>query len=78
MLSSDSARVSEFFKRISAELRLCFRLLSDPEQLHAPFVDMNADILRLLEEGRVSEAGDAMATYLDLSERTVLKALSEA
>jgi len=75
---SDSARLSEFFKRISAELRLCFRLLSDPEQLHAPFVDMNADILRLLEEGRISEAGDAMSTHLNLSERTVLKALSEA
>lgn len=32
----DSARLSDFYERIAAELRLCFGLLKDPEQLHSP------------------------------------------
>lgn len=73
---ADSPRLSEFFKRISAELRLGFGLLNDPEQIHAPFVNMNADMLHLLEAGDLPTAVDAMETYLDVSERAVLKALS--
>lgn len=75
---SDSPRLSEFYKRISAELRLCFGLLNDLEELHAPFVDMNAEILSLIESEKVDEACDAMSVYLSLSERAVLKAFAEA
>ncbi|MFK3690594.1 GntR family transcriptional regulator [Agrobacterium tumefaciens] len=74
----DSARISDFYERIAAELRLCFGLLKDPEQLHSPFVDMNSKILSLMEEGKAKEAGDEMDIYLNLSERTVLKALERA
>jgi DNA-binding GntR family transcriptional regulator len=74
----DSARLSDFYERIAAELRLCFGLLKDPEQLHSPFVDMNSKILSLMEEGKAQEAGDEMEIYLNLSERTVLKALERA
>ena len=75
---SDSARLNEFYARISAELRLCFGLLNDPEHLHAPFVDMNATILSLVEENRPVEAAAQMETYLNLAERTMLKALERA
>lgn len=75
---SDSARLDEFYERISAELRLCFGLLNDPEHLHAPFVDMNATILALVEENRPVEAAAQMETYLNLAERTMLKALERA
>ncbi|PZU64920.1 MAG: GntR family transcriptional regulator, partial [Rhizobium sp.] len=34
--------------------------------------------LSLMEEGKAQEAGDEMDTYLNLSERTVLKALERA
>lgn len=74
----DSGRLSDFYERIAAELRLCFGLLKDPEMLHSPFVDMNNKILSLVEEGRMGEAGDEMDVYLNLSERTVLKALERA
>lgn len=74
----DSARLSDFYERIAAELRLCFGLLKDPELLHSPFVDMNSKILSLMEEGKAVEASDEMEIYLNLSERTVLKALERA
>ena len=75
---SDSARLTEFYERIAAELRLCFGLLNDPEHLHAPFVDMNDAIVTLLEENRPHEAAAQMETYLNLAERTMLKALERA
>ncbi len=39
---------------------------------------MNSKILSLMEEGKATEAGDEMELYLNLSERTVLKALERA
>lgn len=75
---SDSARLTEFYERISAELRLCFGLLNDPEHLHSPFVDMNDAIVTLLEQGKSAEAAAQMETYLNLAERTMLKALERA
>jgi DNA-binding GntR family transcriptional regulator len=75
---SDSVRLNEFYERVSAELRLCFGLLNDPEHLHAPFVDMNDAIVTLLEQGRPQEAATQMETYLNLAERTMLKALERA
>ena len=75
---SDSVRLNEFYERISAELRLCFGLLNDPEHLHSPFVDMNDAIVTLLEENRPLEAATQMETYLNLAERTMLKALERA
>lgn len=72
---SDSARLTEFYARIAAELRLSFGLLNDPEHLHAPFVDMNDTIATLVEDNRPLEAAAQMDTYLNLAERTMLKAL---
>ncbi|MGQ3211889.1 GntR family transcriptional regulator [Shinella sp.] len=75
---SDSVRLNEFYERVSAELRLCFGLLNDPEHLHAPFVDMNGAIVTLLEQDKPHEAAAQMETYLNLAERTMLKALERA
>jgi DNA-binding GntR family transcriptional regulator len=75
---ADSARLNEFYERISAELRLCFGLLNDPEHLHSPFVDMNDAITTLVETNRPQEAAAQMETYLNLAERTMLKALERA
>ncbi|RVU15060.1 GntR family transcriptional regulator [Methylobacterium oryzihabitans] len=70
---SDCVRLSGLFKRVSAELRLAFGAISDPERVHASFVDMNGSILALIEAGDMAKAADAMSTYLDASERMVLK-----
>lgn len=75
---ADSARLNEFYERIAAELRLCFGLLNDPEHLHSPFVDMNDAITTLVENDKPHEAAAQMETYLNLAERTMLKALERA
>ncbi len=71
---ADSPRLVVFYGQISAELRLAFGLLNDPRFLHSPYVDMNASILRHLEEGRAEEATAMLEAYLVQSERTVLAA----
>ncbi len=73
---ADSERLSAFYAQIAAELRLSFCLLDDPELLHAPYVDMNADILHRLEKGQPVQAALALEAYLGQSERTVLAALA--
>lgn len=75
---ADSVRLSEFYARIAAELRLSFGLLDDPELLHGPYVEQNAAILALLLEGKPTEAASALEAYLMLSERTVLAAFARA
>lgn len=72
---ADSTRLSEFYERIAAELRLGFGLLANPEQLHAPFVELNENIVRLVEDGKANDAAAEMEVYLTLSERTILKSL---
>jgi DNA-binding GntR family transcriptional regulator len=72
---ADSTRMSEFYERVAAELRLGFGLLSNPEQLHGPFVELNENILGLVENGKAHEASAEMENYLNLSERAVLKSL---
>lgn len=71
---ADSPRLLEFYAQISAELRLAFGLLDDPEFLHMPYVDMNISILRCVEEGRADEAAQKLEAYLVQSERIVLAA----
>lgn len=71
---ADSPRLQVFYGQISAELRLAFGVLNDPQFLHLPFLDMNASILRCLEEGRAGDATVMLEAYLVQSERTVLAA----
>ncbi|KAE9655834.1 GntR family transcriptional regulator [Pseudomonas fluorescens] len=71
---ADSPRLLVFYGQISAELRLAFGLLNDPQFLHLPFLNMNASILQCVEEGRPDEATVMLDAYLVQSERTVLAA----
>ncbi|MBD8492917.1 GntR family transcriptional regulator [Pseudomonas syringae] len=75
---ADSSRLVAFYGQISAELRLAFGRLKNPEFLHSPYVDMNAAILRTLEEGRADEASTLLEAYLVQSERTVLAAFERS
>lgn len=69
---ADSERLSAMFADIAAELRLAFGLIDDPEYLHAPYVDQNAHLLELFEEGKTAAAVQTLDTYLVQSERMVL------
>jgi len=75
---ADSARLQRLYQQISAELRLAFGLLQDPQYLHAPFVERNARILALLQAGKCEHAALAMQEYLTHSERMVLAGFSRA
>lgn len=69
---ADSERLNLLFAQVLAELRLAFGLLQDPEFLHAPYVDMNINILELAEGGEFARAAAALNDYLVHSERIVL------
>lgn len=71
---ADSERLNTFFGHLLAELRLAFGLLRDAEFLHAPYIDMNDQILQLIESGQGQQAAQAMENYLVQSERTLLAA----
>jgi DNA-binding GntR family transcriptional regulator len=69
---ADSERLNALFGSVLAELRLAFGLLQDPEFLHAPYIDMNVNILELAEAGEIAKAATALNDYLVQSERIVL------
>lgn len=71
---ADSERLNTMFAHLLAELRLAFGLLHDPHFLHAPYVEMNAKILGLFDEGKPAEAAAALHDYLVHSERLILGA----
>lgn len=69
---ADSERLNTLFAQVLAELRLAFGLLRDAEFLHAPYVDMNREILELAEAGEFARASARLNDYLVHSERIVL------
>lgn len=71
---ADSERLNVMFSHLLAELRVAFGLMQDPHFLHAPYVDMNAQILALFESGKPVEAAAALNEYLVHSERLILAA----
>ncbi|WP_399198539.1 MULTISPECIES: GntR family transcriptional regulator [Tenebrionibacter/Tenebrionicola group] len=73
---ADSERLNRLYRNISAELRLAFSQLNDARLLHAPYVEKNGAILALLTAGQNEQAVQALSVYLEVSERTVLAALS--
>lgn len=73
---ADSPRLTEFFTRIAAEMRLAFGLLGSAEELHAPYVDLNRQILALLTGEEQVRAAEMLTDYLSMSERKVMSAFA--
>ncbi|WP_217133740.1 GntR family transcriptional regulator [Leucobacter chinensis] len=71
---ADSPRLRQLFDNYTAELRLAFGLIDDPEYLHAPFIDQNLAIVELIEAGKTAEAADLLDDYLVRAERILLAA----
>jgi DNA-binding GntR family transcriptional regulator len=71
---ADSDHLDRLYANISAELRLAFGLLDDPEYLHRPYVDRNAAVLELYLAGDSAGAAAALEDYLIQSERTIVAA----
>ena len=71
---ADSDHLDRLYANISAELRLAFGLLDDPEYLHRPYVDLNAEVLELYLAGKSDLAASVLDDYLLKSERTIVAA----
>ena len=71
---ADSDHLDRLYANISAELRLAFGLLDDPEYLHRPYVDRNAAVLELYLAGDSAAAAAVLEDYLLQSERTIVAA----
>ncbi|RNL84980.1 GntR family transcriptional regulator [Halostreptopolyspora alba] len=71
-----SPRVDEFVRRLLAELRLVFHVMSVPREFHAPYLGRNREIYELLRAGRVEAAADHLAAYLDDAEHQLVEAFT--
>ena len=71
-----SERLDSLMEQILAEMRLVFASMGADPRFHAPYVDDNATIVRLLEDGRNAEAAEFMADYLARAERQLLAAVA--
>jgi DNA-binding GntR family transcriptional regulator len=69
-----SRRVSETVRRLLAELRLVFSVMSAPRQFHEPYLVFNREIYTLLAAGDAEAAQTAMGGYLDAAEAQLLDA----
>lgn len=69
---ADSPRLNRLYGQLTAELRLAFGLIDDPEYLHAPFLERNLEIVELLEAGDTERAASQLRDYLFLAERILL------
>ncbi|MEW1956389.1 GntR family transcriptional regulator [Kineococcus sp. NPDC059986] len=69
---SDSPRLLRLHRQLSAELRLAFLLIGDPQTLHGRFVARNRSVLDTLAAEGGAAAARELEDYLTESERTVL------
>ena len=69
-----SRRVGEAVRRLLAELRLVFLVMSAPRQFHEPYLQTNREVYALLAAGKAKAAEVALAGYLDAAEVQLLEA----
>ncbi|MFH8571910.1 GntR family transcriptional regulator [Streptomyces sp. NPDC017993] len=60
-----SPRTDELMRGVLAELRLVFHVMDDPRRFHAPYLTRNRQILESLQAGKVTEAEELLASYLE-------------
>jgi DNA-binding GntR family transcriptional regulator len=70
-----SARQNELMSRILAEMRLVFFSVRQDPSFHAPYIERNARILELFEQGLREESAAQMHRYLQDSRHRLLTAL---
>lgn len=70
-----STRVLRLMEGILSEMRLVFHLMDDDPRFHEPYLERNAHIVELLEQGRRAEAAAAMREYLADARNQLLDAL---
>jgi DNA-binding GntR family transcriptional regulator len=61
---ADSPILDSLYAALSAQLRLMFDVLGNPEYVHMKFIDRNVDIARMVLDGDGRGAADSMRRYL--------------
>lgn len=72
-----SRHLDDLMRRMLAELRLAFHVMSDPRRFHKPYLQRNDQITGLLERGENSAAATALRAYFDDAETQLLTAMAE-
>ena len=72
-----SERISIFFRRLGAELRLVFSATLQPSQ-HGPFVPWNRLLVDLLRAGETEACAQEMRDYLAAAEEMIQRALADS
>ena len=67
-----SARLDEFMRQVTAELRLAFDAMTDTQAFHEPFLRLNRVLLERVEAGDAAAAGDLLTDYLVDAERRLV------
>jgi DNA-binding GntR family transcriptional regulator len=67
-----SARLDEFMRQVSAELRLAFDAMTDTQAFHEPFLRLNRVLLERIEAGDAAAAEDLLTDYLADAERRLV------
>ena len=67
-----SARLDEFMRQVSAELRLAFDAMTDVQAFHEPFLRLNRVLLERLEAGDTPAAEALLTEYLADAERRLV------
>ncbi|MFT3852742.1 MAG: GntR family transcriptional regulator [Ilumatobacteraceae bacterium] len=68
-----SPTIDEIFRNILARLRLAFTTAADEAGFQEPWIERDRAILEALRAGRIADAEDELARYLDDSEAAVLR-----
>ena len=70
-----STRLDTQMDLLLAEMRLFFHQMNQPEAFHRPYLEENAAITALVEEGQLVEASRRLADYLAAAEAQLVSAI---
>jgi DNA-binding GntR family transcriptional regulator len=70
-----SERIDDTFRRLMTELRLGFLAHEDPASLHGSFLARNRKLYEQMMSGKLAEARQELASYLDDAEEDILRAV---
>jgi DNA-binding GntR family transcriptional regulator len=73
-----SARLDEFIRQVTAELRLAFHVMANPRAFHEPYLQRNRELAALIEAGDGPAAEAVLETYFDDAERELLATQPQA
>lgn len=72
-----SPRLDNLMRRLLAELRLAFHVMSHPGEFHEPYLLRNRSLVSLLQAGKADEAAAELRAYLEDAEAQLLRAFQQ-